>query len=574
MAVVSTSRLAALLNGVVQNVTLWNETVEFEGIWLGNSAEGVEDGTELTKAILDNLLTDSHASGSDNQTITAGAGLTGGGAGASVTVDIGAGTGMTVNADDIAIDFGTTGSKAISATDLAATTTGKGAALIGIEDVAAQFTGTTVEAGLTESLDAAQAAQADIDAHKDGAANKHDATEVDYERVDGSKKNIDAASDNVETALTDLDDAIGALAGAPTNYTPTDATITADHLAGIDTKLGALDSTINNFEWQASALDYVVNNTVVPATEVSGDRYILSHDGGAPHANWDGALAGDIVEFNGTIWTAVTPTTGTFIGVDDDTSGLYLWGGSAYTFKSFEATTASGGLTKTGFDITITAAGVTAAKLGSDVAGTGLTGGNGAAIDVDFGVAGSKAVSATDLASTANAKGASLIGVEDAAGNYTNTTVETVLTEIDGRLDILEADTDSEAIIKSFTAGQSFSINTTYTVRMAVSGETDGRVYAVGTTAALGHPIGAFRPTSAITAGTSIDITLLGEIISSTAFTAAQDEGKPVFADASGNPTLTAPSTGANIQMGSVSLVGAAGTAKILVQSPRLIGIA
>lgn len=35
-----------------------------------------------------------------------------------------------------------------------------------------------------------------------------------------------------------------------------------------------------------------------------------------------------------------------------------------------------------------------------------------------------------DLASTANAKGSSLIGVEDSAGNFTATTVETILTEI------------------------------------------------------------------------------------------------------------------------------------------------
>lgn len=40
----------------------------------------------------------------------------------------------------------------------------------------------------------------------------------------------------------------------------------------------------------------------------------------------------------------------------------------------------------------------------------------------------------TDLASTANGKGASLIGVEDAANNYTATTVEGVLAEIYGML--------------------------------------------------------------------------------------------------------------------------------------------
>jgi hypothetical protein len=348
------------------------------------------------------------------------------------------GTGLTSSATGLDIDFDTTGVKAVTAANLASNANGLGAALIGIEDAAAQFTGTTVEAGLTESLDAAQAAQADIDAHTDGGANKHDASEIDvegtytnistgdletaisdidtdltskadrnlnnltsptsvnqhlipdgdgtrdlgsssigwrnvwlassgsgvgslilrdtsfnnlflldtaitlpsggtagvsleahsaggdfgihtdnsavanatptgdlfletgnktagtgnsgsiglrtgtssggtrgtidlrdgsegtsgqiwrstgtagegnwealtatktaYERADGSKKNIQASSDDVENALTDLDDAIGALTASPTNYTPSDATITADHLSGIDTALGS-----------------------------------------------------------------------------------------------------------------------------------------------------------------------------------------------------------------------------------------------------------------------------------------------------------------------------------------------
>lgn len=81
-----------------------------------------------------------------------------------------------------------------------------------------------------------------LEAHLDGGASKHDATEIDYERTDGSKKNIDAASDDVETALTDLDDAIGSLAASPTNYTPSDASIVADHLAGIDSALASVSN--------------------------------------------------------------------------------------------------------------------------------------------------------------------------------------------------------------------------------------------------------------------------------------------------------------------------------------------
>lgn len=81
--------------------------------------------------------------------------------------------------------------------------------------------------------------------HTDGGANKHDASEIDYERVDGSKKNIQAASDDAESALTDLDDAIGSLAASPSNYSPTDAGIVADHLSAIDSALVAAGSDEN-----------------------------------------------------------------------------------------------------------------------------------------------------------------------------------------------------------------------------------------------------------------------------------------------------------------------------------------
>lgn len=117
-------------------------------------------------------------------------------------------------------------------------------------------------------------------------------------------------------------------------------------------QLQAVIATINGLEWQASAFDYITDNTADPtANEVTGRRLILSASGGAPHANYDGASAGDIVEFDGAVWVATTPTVGMFISADDENTLLYYWGGSAWTTKSFEATTASGLLAKTGFDI-------------------------------------------------------------------------------------------------------------------------------------------------------------------------------------------------------------------------------
>jgi len=124
-------------------------------------------------------------------------------------------------------------------------------------------------------------------------------------------------------------------------------------LQALETKAEANESLIENFEWQESAKDYVVDNTAVPATEVSGDRYVLSHDGGAPHANYDGASAGDIVEFDGSSWVALSPSVGMFVAADDESGVLYLWGGSSWSSKAFEATTASTGLTKVGYDVRI-----------------------------------------------------------------------------------------------------------------------------------------------------------------------------------------------------------------------------
>lgn len=105
------------------------------------------------------------------------------------------------------------------------------------------FNQTVVATVDTTAVDIDQAGDpAALTAHLDGTASKHDATEIDYERGDGSKKNIQAASDDAEAALTDLDDAIGALDATPTNYTPTSAAITADHLAAIDGILGTLSA--------------------------------------------------------------------------------------------------------------------------------------------------------------------------------------------------------------------------------------------------------------------------------------------------------------------------------------------
>lgn len=97
-------------------------------------------------------------------------------------------------------------------------------------------------------------------------------------------------------------------------------------------------------EWQESVLDKL--NTP-PGSPSTGDRYLVDT---APTGAWAGQ-ADKIAEWDGSQWVFTTATTGTFLSVDDETDGIYYFGGSSWTKKYFEATTASEGIKKVGFDI-------------------------------------------------------------------------------------------------------------------------------------------------------------------------------------------------------------------------------
>lgn len=173
--------------------------------------------------------------------------------------------------------------------------------------------------------------------------------EIEYTRLDGSKKNIDAASDDVANAINDLDDAVGALTPTPTNYTPVDASIVSNHLNAIDAELGALASTTQNFEWQSSVISATILDPT-PLTPSTGDRYLINGTGVGAWAGQDNNIA----EWDGSAWQYTIPTTGTFVSSDAEPDRLYQFGGSSWSAKNFEATTASGFLSKSGFDIQFT----------------------------------------------------------------------------------------------------------------------------------------------------------------------------------------------------------------------------
>jgi hypothetical protein len=178
------------------------------------------------------------------------------------------------------------------------------------------------------------------------------------ERVDDNEISISNNASSISTNATDISNLETAVGNSnATNMGIYSGSIISDNQSAkqniqeLETYAENTRSLVQNFEFQNSAIDYIVDNTLVPPTEVSGDRYVLSDDGGAPNAAWDGASAGDIVEFDGTSWVALSPTLGMVISIDDENSSLRQWGGSSWDQKFFESTTASTGLTKVGFDI-------------------------------------------------------------------------------------------------------------------------------------------------------------------------------------------------------------------------------
>lgn len=117
----------------------------------------------------------------------------------------------------------------------------------------------------------------------------------------------------------------------------------------------------------------------------------------------------------------------------------------------------------------------------------------------------------------------------------------------------------SGVVTESVVAGESFSANTTYAVRWAVSGETAGRVYKADddtTSADKFHVVGMLKVGSALTAGQSATLTKFGSLSQASGDTAfgGTDIGKPVYLTTAGAWSVTPSSTAlhANVIIGYV----------------------
>ena len=114
-------------------------------------------------------------------------------------------------------------------------------------------------------------------------------------------------------------------------------------------------------------------------------------------------------------------------------------------YSRAEAITAGDGLDKNGLELSVDVTEIQGSgleddgsnnlRISSSAIDATLTGGSGTAIGIDFDTTGQKAVSADNLNSNSNGLGASLIGIEDSAGDYTATDVEGALAEVKTDLD-------------------------------------------------------------------------------------------------------------------------------------------
>lgn len=197
-----------------------------------------------------------------------------------------------------------------------------------------------------------------LDGHLNGSASRHDLTESDYERLAGSRKDIQATSNDGETALTDLDDnkisKNGLIAfaadqsmggnrltdlGVPTAAGDAVNKDYADAIAaGVDPKAEVQYSTASNIASILSANQATVEaalDTVsaVAPTLVVDDRIVVRHQID-PVQNgiyrWTGTELVRASDFDGTPANEVSGGARTFVLYGDEygnTAYVVVWTG-------------------------------------------------------------------------------------------------------------------------------------------------------------------------------------------------------------------------------------------------------
>lgn len=253
--------------------------------------------------------------------------------------------------------------------------------------------------------------------------------------------------------------------------------------------------------------------------------------------------------------------SGSNIEVDHDGQGLQFSGNQLAL--ELDGST----LSKSASGIKVADNGITETQLNTSVAGNGLTGGGGSALAVNTGdgieiVSNQVSVKSSDIVGD---------GIEDDGSN--NLRIKLNGTSLSRSTSGVKVE-HAPIIKRTMVAGESFAANTSFLVRLAISSETAGRVYKADYDASSYdrfYAIGIALSTSAVSAGQNIDVIVLGSHTLDTGDTefVSGDIGKPVFLTSSGAFSVTAPNS-TDLAVYRIGIVE--NTNKIFVQ-PQLIGV-
>jgi hypothetical protein len=222
----------------------------------------------------------------------------------------------------------------------------------------------------------------------------------------------------------------------------------------------------------------------------------------------------------------------------------------------------------------IAAAAVDESKLAASVAGAGLAGGAGTALSVN--VDGSTLEIPVD---TLRVKDSGITLAKMAADSVDENKIKSSSHDasLAGGSGAVLSVNYAPSMLKSMVAGEAFAADTSFLVRMAVNGETAGRVYKadMSSAAAAGkfYVMGIAKSVAGAIAGGAIEVTLLGThtLGASDANFNSTDIGKAVYLSSStGGFSITAPSSSGDgvFRIGSVE-----NTTKIFMFGQQLNGI-
>lgn len=356
--------------------------------------------------------------------------------------------------------------------------------------------------------------------------------------------------------------------------------------AGDAVNFAQLQSYIAGLDFQADVDDFVADaNTTAPGVGLPaaalGQRYILASNTGTLDPAW-GTITGvgdnDIVQYDGVNWVVAYDVSvqgeGALVWNRDDNYFMRYDGSSWAEFGGLSGVTAGAGLAKTGNTIFVeldTNAGLEfdtpgdAGKLRVDADDVTIERSVDGIRVKDAGI--SEAKIATDAVTTAKIQNAAVTNAK-----LNSDVVDSVTTS--GANGSPISVISSPLVSKNYVAGESFAANTSFLVRIALTGETAGRVYKADSDASVSnlfYVIGIALSTSLVNAGSPIRVILLGThtLGSLDSAFAAGDIGKAVYLTTTGAFSITAP-TADNTAVTRIGIVET--TTSIFIQ-PQFVAI-